>query len=395
MKVLSIVHGPVFGGGNNQVAHLHEPLARRGWEVRAAVPDVPEGVPTLERMRAAGVPTDAISLHRLRRTLSPRIHAEFALSIPREIRMLRRMIREHDIDLVQAFGETNPHLAIAGHLEGRGVVWHLYDLAAPQLARTLGMTYVKRLADVILTWGRGMADRYPGATSLGDRWIPVYPPVDCDLFRPDPQRRAAARQELGVPDDALLIGTVGNRNPTKRHDVLVEAVRHLRDRGVDVWCRVFGQRSPAHERHMAEIDALVERLGVGDRVSFLDPGSRVAELLPALDVFAMSSESEGMPTVIVEAMASGLPIVATDVGSIREVVEDGPCGIVVPPLDPPALADAIAQMLADPAARAELGRANRERALERYATERVADVYAAAYERAVEHRRSRRRRTGR
>lgn len=386
MKVLSIVHGPVFGGGNNQVAHLAEPLARRGWDVMAAVPDLPEAAPTLGRMRAAGVPTGTVTLHRLRRTTDPRIHAEFVGSFRREVRMLRGLIRRTGADVVQAFGETNPHLAIAGHLERRAVVWHLYDLAAPQLARTAAMPYVKRLADVVMTWGRGMACFYPGTTSLGDRWVPVYPPVDPELFRPDPDRRAAARGELGVPDHALLVGTVGNRNPTKRHDLLVQAIAVLRDRGYDVWGRVLGAPSPSHERHMADVDGLVDRLGLRDRVEFLDPGGRVAELLPALDVFAMSSESEGMPTVIVEAMACGLPVVVTDVGSIREVVEDGPCGLVVPPLQPPALADALTELLGDPQRREALATRGRQRVLERYETERCADVYAEAYARAVRHR---------
>lgn len=390
MRLLSIVHGPVWGGGNNQVARLAEPLARRGWETQAAVPDVPEVTETLARLRTAGVPTGTLPLHRLRRTANPRVQVEFMRSFRREVGVLRGLIRRTGVDLVQVFGETNPHLAIAGHLEGRAVVWHLYDLANPRIGRQLTMPLVRNLADVVMTTGRELARHFPGTGRMGERCVAVYPPVDPDEWRPDPARRDAARRELGVPDGVMLVGAVGNRNPTKRHDVLVEAMAALGERFPDVWCRILGARSPSHEHHMAEVDQAVARTGLGERLTISEPGSRVLELMPAFDVFAMPSESDGMPTVILEAMALEIPIVSTDVGAIREVVEDGPCGLIVPPLDPAALAGALSQVIERPELRAAFGRQGRQRVVEKYATERCADLYAQAYGLAVRHRGSRR-----
>ena len=391
LRLLSIVHNPVFGGGMNVILRLAEPLRERGWETVAMVPDLPEARPGLERMRAAGVPAGTMPLHRVRKTLDPRVHAAFAAGFRREVATMRALIRREKIDLVQAYGDTNPHLALAGHLEGKAVIWQLYDTVTPPPLRRVTMPVVSRLADVVMTWGRALAEAYPGAVEMGERCVTVFPPVDASRFDGSPERRRRAREELGLPEDALVVGTVGNRNPTKGHDELARAVAELRADGRDVWCRALGASSPVHAEHMRAVDATVSELGLGDRMAFMDPGVRVPELLPALDVFVISSvpRSEGMPTVILEAMSCGIPVVSTDVGAVREVVEEGVVGHVVPPLDTPALVGAIAPLLDDAGLRRRLGEAGRRRAFERYDLGRCADVYADAYRVALDHRASR------
>jgi glycosyltransferase involved in cell wall biosynthesis len=387
-RTLSVIHGPVFGGGNNQTMRLTEPLRRRGWDSIALVPDLPEAVPTRERMVAGGLPTGAIELHRLRRTPDPLVQATFLWSFRREVARLRGIIRRERIDLVQAFGDTNPHVAIAGHLEGAAVVWHLYDTVTPPPLRRLTMPLVTGIADAIMTTGDGLADAYPGARGLGDRCVAVYPPVDSGTFAPSDERRAAARDELGVPRDALLVGNVGNRNPTKGHEYLVRAVALLRDRGIDVHGRVLGAPSPVHADHMAAVENEVAERGLQDRFAFVDPGTRVADLMPAFDVFALASvpRSEGVPTAILEAMSCAIPVVATRVGALDEVVEENVTGFVVPPLREEELADALEPPLRDARLRERLGRTARMRILARHDVERVADLYAESYERAARYR---------
>jgi glycosyltransferase involved in cell wall biosynthesis len=387
-KLLSIIHNPVFGGGNNQVVRLAEPLKRRGWQTFAAVPDLPEARPTLERMRGAGVPTGTVPLHRLRRLGEWRWNAELLAGFRREVGVLRGLIRRLDADLVQVFGDTNPHLALAGHLEGRAVVWQLYDLTSPPLGRHLTMPVVRSLADVVMTTGHRLRDHYPGAESLGARCVAVYPPVDQTEFAPAPARRAAARKELGVPDDALLVGTVGNRIRVKRHDLLVAAVGRARDAGRDLWCRILGAPVSGHEEATALVDDSVARLGLTDRVGFADPGTRVADLLPAFDIYVVSSDAEGVPTTVLEAMSCAIPVVATDVGAVSEAV-DADVGRLVPPGDAAVLASALLELADSAELRAELGDRGRRRVLERFDTERAADLYVESYELALRHRASR------
>ncbi|MDQ2676135.1 MAG: glycosyltransferase, partial [Actinomycetota bacterium] len=136
------------------------------------------------------------------------------------------------------------------------------------------------------------------------------------------------------------------------------------------------------------LEESIRAQGLDGRVRFVDPKGQVPELVAGLDIFAMPSvpRSEGMPTAILEAMASGIPIVATRVGATDELVRDGVTGILVPPEDPRALADAIARLLEDPDLREAYGKAARRDALERFDLTRLAKRHADAYRMAIEHR---------
>jgi glycosyltransferase involved in cell wall biosynthesis len=157
---------------------------------------------------------------------------------------------------------------------------------------------------------------------------------------------------------------------------------------------MLGPASPAHEHYERGFRAEAERLGLMQRgvLDILDAGTRVPELLPAFDLLALSSvpRSEGMPTVILEAMASGLPVVATNVGAVAEEVVDGETGLIVPPLDEDAFAGALVRLATDAELRARMGAAGRERFEQSFRLDVLADVHVQAFELAREHRRSRR-----
>jgi glycosyltransferase involved in cell wall biosynthesis len=387
-RAVAVIHNPVHGGGTASIARLAAPLSELGWELVAVLPDLPEAAPTVARLRAAGVRTTTLELHRLRRTSDPRAHWALVASARREVRRLRALLRAERAAAVLAYGDTNPHAALAGHLERAAVVWTLYDTVTPPAARRLTMPVVRSLADTVVTWGRELGRVHPGIEALGPRWVTVFPPVDPSRFVPSQERRAAARARLALPADALVVGTLGNRNPSKGHEQLARAAARLGARGLDIHVRVLGARSPAHERETRAVDAEVEALGLAPRMTFSDPGDDVEGLLPAFDVFALSSvpRSEGAPTAIVEAMSCELPVVTTDVGAASELVADGATGFVVPPLDPARLAAALESLLLDQELRRRFGAAGRRRVVERYTVERSAEAYGLALERAVAHR---------
>ena len=390
MRLLFVVHGPVFGGGQGQIIRLREPLAARGWDLLAVTP---QGAEAAERLRAGGVEVAEVPLHRLRASPDPRLHVPLVLSMASEVRGLRELIRAESIDVVQAHGDTNPHAALAAHREGVALVWQLYDTRTPVPLRRATMPVVTRLADVITTWGRELGRVHPGTERFGERWVPVFPPVDGAQFRPDPARRAAARAELGLADDAVAVGAVGMLNPSKGHEHFVRAVARARGEAPRVAGRILGPHSPAHAAYDAAVRAEATALGLdaAGALEIRDAGARVAELMPAFDVLALSSvpRSEGMPTVILEAMACGLPVVATDVGAVRELVADGETGTVVPPLDDAALCAAITALAVDPALRERMGAAGRARFESTFSLDVLADTHAHAYALAQRHRRAR------
>ena len=130
MKVLCVVHFPVFGGPHNQVLRLAGPLAARGFATVVALPDEPGNA--VERLRAAGIDVRTLPLHRLRATRDLRAHVGLVVSLPAEVRRLRLAIRTEGIDIVQIGGLVNPHAAIAARLERVPVVWQLLDTRAPR-----------------------------------------------------------------------------------------------------------------------------------------------------------------------------------------------------------------------------------------------------------------------
>ncbi len=170
------------------------------------------------------------------------------------------------------------------------------------------------------------------------------------------QIRSEVRTELGVPDGQLLLLTVAGMRPEKGYDVLLDATRILAERDVPVRVVAVGggpMEDEVRERRRA--------MGLEDRLQLLGQRDDVLRLMAAADVYVLASHQEGMPVTLMEATTMGLPIVATSVGGVPQVVTDGVEGLVVPPADPERLADALEQVTADPGLRDRLGKAAREK----------------------------------
>ena len=182
---------------------------------------------------------------------------------------------------------------------------------------------------------------------------------------------AAFRRSLGLEDGEVLATFLGRLVPIKRVDVLLDAFARVRGEGVPIRLAVVGD-GPLREALVAQ----AERLGVADHVSFLGYRRDLEAIAAATDIATLSSDNEGTPVFLIESGAAARPAVATDVGAVREVVtEEG--GLVVPPRDPAAFADALAALAADPARRRAMGERARAHVRGRYAGERlVADIDA-------------------
>ena len=131
---------------------------------------------------------------------------------------------------------------------------------------------------------------------------------------------------------------------------------------------------------MAELRNEANRLGIAKQVDFLGARSDIPALLPSLSLFTLSSITEGISMTILEAMACGVPIVATDVGGNCEIVQPPECGMIVPARDPRALADAYLALLRDPQRRTQMGRAGRRRIMEHFSLQKMVADYAHLYE---------------
>jgi len=206
--------------------------------------------------------------------------------------------------------------------------------------------------DLLITMGTGAAGYFRARGLRGECHV-VAGGIDGTRCEP----------ASGTPPADIVV--VGRLAPIKRLDVFVEAMALVRLRLPRVAATLVGD---GPERRRLEEEA--RRFRVDDRLRFVGFHRDVGPWLAAARLCVMSSDSEGVPLALVEAMMSGLPVVATDVGDVRDLVEDGVSGFLVPRRDPAALADRIVEVLEDEARRAELGRRAREAAL-RHETRRV------------------------
>ncbi len=195
-----------------------------------------------------------------------------------------------------------------------------------------------------------------------------------DLSRFGRAGRLESRLRLDLPAEAPIVGTVGRLDPVKDQAGLIRAFAKVRSAHPEALLVVVGD-GPCR----AELQDVAAASGQGDHVRLLGNRDDIPAVMSALDVFVLPSIAEGISNTILEAMASGLPVVATRVGGNPELVEDGIGGALVPRQDPSALAAAIAAYVADPELRRRHGLASRQRATGHFSLERMAEAYANLY----------------
>jgi glycosyltransferase involved in cell wall biosynthesis/uncharacterized protein YbaR (Trm112 family)/SAM-dependent methyltransferase len=391
-RVLCVIHYPVFGGPHNQALRLAASLRARGWETVVLLPDEPGNA--AERLRSGGVEVLTIPLRRLRAARDPRLHVRFVVAMWSEVRAIRRVIRERSIDLVQIGGLVNPHAAIAARLEHVPVVWQLLDTRAPLPVGIAAMALVRELADVVMSTGRLVAVSYPGGGALRDRLVPFFPPVDVDLFRPRPDERDAVRSALGIPADAPVVGCVANINPQKGIVDLVRAFAQVRHAVPRAKLVIVGAEYATHASYSEKIRAAMGTAGLseGQDVIFMGERADVERQLAGFDVFAFAPvpRGEGVSTVLLEAMAAGLPVVTTAVAGLPEAIVDGETGRLVPPLDTRSMVDAIVDLLTSPVTTARMGAAARSHAVARFGISACVADHVRAYDFALRRNGTRR-----
>lgn len=194
--------------------------------------------------------------------------------------------------------------------------------------------------------------------------------------------RQAVRQELGLRPADQVVGAVGRLEPAKGLVYLIEAAAQLAPQHPDLRVVIVGAG-----RLEGELHAAVRQHGLEQVVLFTGFRQDVTRCLQAFDLFALPSLTEGIPIALLEACASARPVVASRVGGVPEVIADGEQGLLVPPGDVPALAQAITRLLDDPQLATRLGEAARQRIAARYSLESMLDGTCQAYRAALEQRR--------
>ena len=204
--------------------------------------------------------------------------------------------------------------------------------------------------------------------------------VDTRRFAPVPfPARPERRARLGLPPHAFLFGCVARLRPVKRHCDMLEGFALATAERPDVHLVLVGDGELEQQ-----LRGQAQQLGIADRVLFCGSRGDVEDLLPLLDVFVLTSSTEGMSNAVLEAMACGLPTIATAVGGNPETVDPPHTGLLVPPHAPNQLAKAMRELLLDPDRTRAMGRRARLRAIETFSIEAMVDGFVRLYRREVD-----------
>ena len=217
-----------------------------------------------------------------------------------------------------------------------------------------------RVRDSLLELGIGRFEQY--------RVVPLG--IDLTPYLAPPVRRGELRASLGLPPDAPLVGMVGRLVPIKDGATMIDAIARV----PHAHLAVVGDGESRQE-----LERVVEQRSLTRRVHFTGWRRDVAAVFADLDVVALSSRNEGTPVALIEALAAAKPVVATTVGGVADVVDDGVTGLLVPAGDAAALADALTRLLDDPDLRARFGASGRVRMCERFSLDRLVDEIGELY----------------
>lgn len=257
------------------------------------------------------------------------------------------------VDIIHSHGEFNDlaALALRRPLRARAVVRTVHNEFEWAKRPIFGKFFPNLLYPFTFDAEWGVAqqvvenlERRPLAQLLQRRSTRVYNALNLERFRGNPVDRVRKRQSLGLPVNAIVVGTVGRLAPQKGYHLLLAAIPHVLKAAPDTVFLIVGA-GPLAEPLQAQAQAL----GIADRVIFTGPRSDVEELYAVMDYFVCSSLWEGLPTVVMESMAAGVPVVATGVAGNTELVTHEETGVLVPPGDVAALAAGILRVVQQPA----------------------------------------------
>ncbi len=229
-----------------------------------------------------------------------------------------------------------------------------------------------RISDkLIVVSPRNIEKGLAGGIGRPEDYVVIRSGIELDRFGHPRVPREETRAALGIPPDAPVVGTVTRLSPQKAPLDFVSAMSIVAQNIPDAWFVMVGD-GPLR----SQVEALAAELGIADRLILTGLRRDVPELMAAFDIFALSSLWEGLPRVLPQAMATGLPIVATAIDGNAEAVADGANGLLVPPATPPALAQAVIELLRHPYLAKRMGQEGKNRAAEFGAKKMVEDIAA-------------------
>lgn len=356
MNVLHINDQRGWGGGEQQTAYLTQGLIAHGHRVYLAVPPASPLYDSLQ------------SSHDLTCFTVP-LRGEWDLA---SAWRLSRVVLRNDIDIIHAHtGHAHTLACLSRQIAGRGRVIVSRRVAFPPRGNPFSRIKY-RWPDRYIAISNCVSQALKGFGVPEEKLGVVYSGIDTQRFEEAPLPRAY----LAVPDGVPLLGAIGSLVEAKDHATLLSAMRIVAETEPLVYLAIAGE-GPLR----SEIEEQIVRYGLHENVKLFGHREDIPRLLASLDVFIMSSVSEGLGTSVLDALATGLPIVATAAGGIPEMIHDGDTGILVPTRDPQALADGILRMLRNGEAARKMAERGKEMVALKFSVDSMVQGTIKNYER--------------
>ena len=331
ITILNVLMDERLGGPQNRVLQVAKFLKQYQIDTIVCLPKGESEF--IQLLEDEGIRYQQLNLKRLRATLNPFVHLVWlSWFIPNIISILN-LIKRFQVDIVHTNGIMHLQAPLATKLARAKLIWHLNDINTPQLLKNLLFPFLYFLADQVVVASEGVAKSYFSGRKFKRETYTLYAPVDIFKFHPR-QKSINFRLEFDFELTESVVGIIGNLNPLKGLEYFIHAAAIIKNRFQKVKFLIVGPKLDTATKYHRKILSLVEQLKLEMSVIFTGFRQDIPEIVDLMDVYVLSSVAEACPIVVLEAMASGKPVVATNVGGVPEQVIDGETGILVPPKNP-------------------------------------------------------------
>jgi len=391
LKVLNVQPGDIVMGGV-QMRSIDVGKRLEGYGIQTNImvarnSEDPEGGPVSRAARKEGLRVFQYEgIHRPRRfhDVESFMHnLKWLFTFPIAVMRASRIIVQSGADIVHVNGLLNLVPAVAARLTGRRLVWSLIGDHYPKAVVSMLRPLLRVLPHRRVVLAEAMK-KYYFADGDFDQGIVIREPVDLTRFVSRNEIDESLFEELGISPSQTVVGAVGNIVPSKGWLYFLNAASEIVEGCPDVHFLIIGAESETQRDYAQRVRARIRELNLEDCVTLTGYRTDVEDLLALVDVFMLASLNEGTPLAILEAMATGIPVVATDVGGVSEQIIDGETGMLVPPGDVSALVQACQHLLSNTGLQEEMGRAGRRHVEEHYSLESCARRHRSLYQDVVD-----------
>ena len=339
--------GQMLGGGQRSLLLLLERLDRKKF-----IPFLvcPSGGDFIGKAKKLDVETTLIKMQRIK--------SVNVFSTAATVFKFKKLIKKKNIDLIHTDSPRQAFYAgRAARVTGTPLIWHV-RVSTPE--KRSFEKYLFNHAHKVIAVSKAASQRFDGFALAQEKVVVIHNGVDLTEFvQKQPDRRV--KEEFNVEEEGILVGTLGQLIPGKGQEVLLKAASLVLKQIPKVKFMIVGEGNSAYREKLEELS---KNLGLSVTIVFTGFREDIPRIMNMLDIVVLPSTThlEGLSRVIIEAMASSKPVIATNSGGNPEAVEDGATGLLVPPEDPNKLAESILTLIKDKTKRNQMGEAGRKRA---------------------------------